>query len=76
MSDSDKRSLIRDKLKRNNLTYAWLIVRLKEYHLHVDKSEMSSILNGTRKGNKADEVLRYSQAILLHYEKCFPIIDG
>ena len=26
--------------------------------------------------DKADEVLRYSQAILLHYEKCFPIIDG
>lgn len=73
MSKKETRLQVREKLKKNNLTNSWLILQLQTYNLEVDKSEMSSVLSGTRKGAKAESILRYSLAVLLYYEKCFPM---
>ena len=58
-------------LRRNSLTNKWLINRLAELGIKVDKSEMSSILLGVRQGDKAKAVIKCSEKILNYYEKCF-----
>ena len=72
MASDRIRNEIRNKLKKNGLTNTWLILQLKQYNFKVDKSEMSSVLSGTRKGTKAEDILKYSLTVLLFYEKCFP----
>ena len=60
--------LIRSKLTDNALPQRWLIVQLGSVGIVTDKSEMSSILAGTRIGAKVDEVIRRSLDILSDYE--------
>lgn len=60
--------VIRSKLAENALPQRWLIVQLGSAGLVTEKSEMSSILAGTRIGAKVDEIIRRSLDILSDYE--------
>ena len=54
-------------LYRNTLTNAWLINRLEEKGINTEKSEMSSVLRGVRKGAKAESIIKTSVKILKYY---------
>lgn len=58
---------IREQLTQFRLTQVWLIRQLSDGGLLTDKSEMSSVLSGTRLGSKADEILRKSADVLAVY---------
>lgn len=58
---------IRIMLFENGLTQVWLIGKLRERGIVTDKTEMSSVLKGTRVGNKADLILQTSVEILNEY---------
>lgn len=58
---------IRELLTQYRLTQVWLIRQLSVIGLLTDKSEMSSVLSGTRLGSKADEILRKSAKVLAVY---------
>ncbi len=62
---------IRSKLQKHHLSNVWLINRLEEEGVVTDKTELSSALSGTRRGNKVDRILDKSLEILDKYEKCF-----
>ena len=59
---------IRDRLKKHNLTFGWLINRLEAEGIRTDKSEISSIMAGTRSGPKADLIIEKSNEILDKYD--------
>lgn len=59
---------IRVLLFENGLTQVWLIGQLRERGIVTDKTEMSSVLKGTRVGNKADLILQTSVEILNEYQ--------
>ena len=65
----DKRLQIKEMLFRNTLTQGWLINRLQKHGVKTDKTELSAILNGRRKGNKVTLVLDTSLLILHDYEE-------
>lgn len=60
---------IKRKLAEFGLTQVWLIQQLGRAGVPTDKSEMSSILAGTRNGAKAETLLRMSKSIIAAYEK-------
>lgn len=64
-------NVIRDRLKRHKLSFVWLIHQLKLKGLLTDKTEVSSIFAGTRKGVKVDAIIRTTNVILDDYEKEF-----
>lgn len=64
----EKRDKIRVGLLKNNLTQVWLINRLSQRGVDVDKSTMSSILAGTSKGYKSQFAIDESIKILDDYE--------
>ncbi len=64
----EKRDKIRVGLLKNNLTQVWLINRLSQRGVDVDKSTMSSILAGTSKGYKSQFVIDESLKILDEYD--------
>ena len=64
----EKRDRIRLMLYRNALTNTWLINRLEEKGITTDKTEMSSVLRGARKGAKAENIINASIEILEFYE--------
>lgn len=67
LTDSEVKSMsdaIKEQLGKMRLTQVWLIQRLGERGLQTDKSEMSSILSGTRRGAKCDDILRASLILL------------
>lgn len=66
MSERDE---IRDRLKRNRLSFVWLIFQLDHRGVSTDKTEMSSVFAGTRKGAKADSIIQESVKILDDYEQ-------
>ena len=68
----DERDRIRLMLYRNTLTNAWLVNRLEERGINTEKTEMSSVLRGVRKGAKAERIIKTSIEILEYYEKFFP----
>ena len=68
MKESDE---IRDRLKRHRLSFVWLIFQLEKRNIVTDKTEVSSIFAGTRKGAKADSIIQATTAILDDYEKGF-----
>ena len=49
-----ERENIRSRLKKHQLTQVWLINQLGLRGIVTDKTEMSSVLAGTRSGSKAD----------------------
>lgn len=64
----EKGHKIRVLLVENGLTQVWLIGRLRELGIITDKTEMSSVLSGTRHGSKADLMLKTAFEILNEYK--------
>ena len=64
----EERDRIRLMLYRNTLTNAWLVNRLEEKGVITEKTEMSSVLRGVRKGAKAETIIKTSLEILDDYE--------
>lgn len=62
---------IRERLKRHRLSFVWLILELDKRGIVTDKTEVSSVFAGTRRGAKADSIIQTSTAILDDYEKKF-----
>lgn len=60
---------IKEMVSRFTLTYTWLIRCLSDEGLFTDKFEMSAILSGTRRGDKADYILQKSLDILREYDE-------
>lgn len=65
----EQRDRIRVMLLKNNLSQTWLINRLAEEGLSVDKSELSSALSGSRQGEKIEKIINSSVTILESYEE-------
>ena len=65
-----ERENIRSRLKKHQLTQVWLINQLGLRGIVTDKTEMSSVLAGTRSGSKADAIIELSHDILDKYEAC------
>ena len=65
------REELRERLNRNHLSYVWLIDQLRRRNVATDKTEMSSVVAGTRSGKKAETILSVSLEILDSYEKEF-----
>ena len=55
---------IKESLKEMRLTQVWLVGELAKTGVNTDKSELCSILSGTRKGAKCDAILRLSISLL------------
>lgn len=64
----DEREHIRERLKKHKLSYVWLIGQLALRGIVTDKTEMSSVISGTRSGTKADAIIDLSVDILDKYE--------
>ena len=60
---------LRTRLAENGLTFVWLVNVLRLRGVNTDKSEMSSVVNGTRPGTKANTIVDTSHIILDEYEK-------
>lgn len=71
----EEREKIRMMLFRNTLTNAWLINRLEERDIITEKSEMSSVLRGVRKGAKAEKIIKNSLDILDKYETMMGVLE-
>lgn len=67
LTDAEVESMseaIKGMLEKMRRSQVWLIQQLAERGLQTDKSEMSSILSGTRRGAKCDFILRASLGLL------------
>lgn len=64
----EKREFIREKLGKFSLTQIWLINELEERDIVTDKTELSSIIAGTRRGPKVVRIIEASEDILKRYE--------
>lgn len=60
--------IIRERIKKHRLSFVWLINQLSQRGISTDKTEVSSIFAGTRKGAKADAIIQCSTEILDDYE--------
>lgn len=69
-----ERENIRSRLKKHQLTQVWLINQLGLRGIVTDKTEMSSVLAGTRSGSKADTIIELSHDILDKYEEGFVLV--
>lgn len=58
----------RERLKKNRLSFTWLIYQLRLRGVDTEKTQLSSIFAGSRKGPKAEAVLCESKKILDDYE--------
>ena len=67
----EERDFIRWALYKNTLTNGWLVSRLEERGIKTEKTEMSSVLRGQRRGPKAETIITTSVEILKRYESCF-----
>lgn len=66
------RTRIKVGIIQNSLTQAWLIARLEEQGISVDKKEMCLILNGNKKANeRTNMIVDRSISILDRYERQF-----
>lgn len=72
----EERENIRERLKKNKLSYVWLISQLALRGIVTDKTEMSSVIAGTRHGTKADAIIELSLDILDSYESGSVLVDG
>lgn len=59
---------IKIDLCKRNLTQVWLCEQLANRGINTDKSELSSVLSGTRRGQKADLIIKTSQDIISSYD--------
>lgn len=60
---------IRERLKKHRLSFVWLIFQLGQRGIVTDKTEVSSVFAGTRKGAKADSIIQATEGILADYEQ-------
>lgn len=67
----EQRDAIRLKMSVEKLSYTWLIRQLERNGIVVAKSELSSILAGTRPGPKSDQVINTITKILSDYDRVF-----
>lgn len=72
----EERENIRKRLKKHKLSYVWLIGQLALRGIVTDKTEMSSVISGTRNGTKADAIIELSIDILDKYENGSVLVDG
>lgn len=72
----EERKNIRERLKKHKLSYVWLIGQLALRGIVTDKTEMSSVISGTRNGTKADAIIELSIDILDKYENGSVLVDG
>lgn len=72
----EERENIRGRVKKNKLSYVWLIGQLALRGIVTDKTEMSSVIAGTRHGTKADAIIELSLDILDSYESGSVLVDG
>lgn len=63
------RNTIKEKLSEYSLTQAWLIGELDRNGIYTDRSELCSTLAGTRKGAKAETMIRLCNDILIKFEE-------
>lgn len=66
-----KRNEIKRRLQQYRLSQVWLINQLRNRDLQTDKSEMSSLLSGSRVGAKSEYILLLSLEILDEYQRSF-----
>lgn len=64
----EERELIMMKMQKHALSYVWLINRLERQGILTEKSEMSSVVRGTRRGPKAEQIIKTALKILGEYE--------
>ena len=67
----DELNAIRERIRNFRLSFVWLIYQLEQRGITTDKTEVSSIFAGSRKGAKADSIIRETSVILDEYEKSF-----
>lgn len=67
---NERRSL-RERLLSNHLSYAWLINMMKLKGMEIDKSTVSSAVNGTITGDRVTKINDLGHAILDLYEREF-----
>ena len=72
----EERENIREGLKKHKLSYVWLIGQLALRGIVTDKTEMSSVISGTRNGTKADAIIELSIDILDKYENGSVLVNG
>lgn len=60
---------IRERLKKQHLSFVWLIEQLRHRGIITDKTEVSSVFSGTRTGLKADTIVSTAKYILDDYEQ-------
>lgn len=66
---SEERKMIRVKLAEHNLTQVWLRGKLEDDGIITDKTELCSVLKGSRKGTKAEKIINKAIEIINEYEK-------
>ena len=66
---------LKDGLVAHCLTQVWLIQQLQNVGLTTDKSELCSILAGTRSGPKVDEILVESDRVMTAYDDFLRAVD-
>ena len=59
---------IRVKLIRNDRSQNWLVEQLAKQGIKTDKTELSNVLHGRRRGKKAYSIIDASQKILTSEE--------
>lgn len=64
----EDRMKIKMALYKNALSGTWLIKQLDERGIAVDKTALSAVLSGSRKGPKAEAIIKASLDILSSYE--------
>ena len=69
----EERDCVRMMLYQNTLTNAWLVNRLEEKGVNTEKTELSSVLRGVRKGKKAESIINTALSILEFYEKAMGV---
>lgn len=65
----EERIDIRFRLQKYNLSYTWLISQLRMRGVTTDKTEMSSVISGVRRGPKAERIIQTAVAVLDSYEQ-------
>lgn len=65
----ESREYVRMALCKNELTQVWLIRQLEKKGVITDKTEMCSVLKGTRRGDKAETIISTAVKILKDYEE-------
>lgn len=66
-----ERPSLRERLLRNHLSYAWLINMMKLKGFVIDKSTVSSAVNGTITGDRVTKINEVGHAVLDEYENKF-----